>query len=460
MTRQLATRYADVMQETCVTVTYLKFSFQLLCLTGDAKIADSMERAIYNALLGAVNTEDDQKNGGLPFDSYSPLLMNARGRFVGGKKTLSDGSFYGCCACIGSAGTGLIPAASALLSPEGVVLNLYLPGTVATKTPDGAPLEIEIETEYPGDGAVRLTVATNEEKPFTVALRIPAWSRRTVLAVNGELQSAVPGTYRELRRVWHSGDRIDLYLDMRTEILTPPEEPLPDENSRFHTALRRGPLILARDSRLPGDIRTPVHFKETEAGFAEVHPAKAPDFPVHFAFTAKLTDGTDLPLVDYASAGRTFDADSLVSAWMPTENYYAFDLAKPFRLMACSRYKDNRIGSDTRAPLVLREGFLCTAEKPCREPIFTAVPQKDGSFLLATSDRFLAVNGEGNTVLSDKGEHFRIGFEGLNRVHLRTADGRYLGVKVYSKGELPVYASTSQVVRPHHLFELSNEGHA
>ena len=452
--RQLATRYADVMQETCVTVTYLKFSLQLLCLTGDAAIADTMERAIYNALLGAVNKEDDQKNGGLPFDSYSPLLMNTRGRFVGGKKTLPDGSFYGCCACIGSAGTGLIPAASALLSEVGVVINLYLPGTIATRTPDGAPLEIEIDTDYPGGGAIRLTVATNEEKPFTIALRIPGWSHRTVLAVNGQLLSAEPGTFRELRRVWHSGDRIDLYPDMRTEILTPPEGDLPDENSRYHVALRRGPLILARDARLPGDIRTPVHFRETEVGYADVTPAEAPDFPVNFSFAAKQTDGTDLPLIDYASAGRTFDAASLVSAWMPTKNYAEYDLTKPFTLMACSRYKNNAIGSETRAPLVLREGFLCTAEGRCHTPVFRAMPQKDGSVLLATGERFLAINEEGNVVLSDKGEHFRLGFEGLNRIHIRTADGRYLGVKVYSRGELPVYASASTTARPQHLFEI------
>ena len=455
VTRQLATHYADVMQETCVTVTYLKFSLQLLCLTGDAAIADTMERAIYNALLGAVNKEDDQKNGGLPFDSYSPLLMNARGRFVGGKVILSDGSFYGCCACIGSAGTGLIPAASALLSPDGVVMNLYLPGTVATQTPDGAPLELEIQTEYPKDGAVSLTVATNEEKPFTIALRIPAWSRRTVLAVNGQLQSAEPGTYRELRRVWHSGDRIDLYLDMRTEILTPPEEPLPDENSRYHMALRRGPLILARDSRLTGDIRTPVHFKETEKGYADVRLADAPDFPVNFSFAAKQTDGTELPLVDYASAGRTFDANSLVCAWMPTKNYYAFDLSKPFRLTACCRYKNEKVGTETRAPLALREGFLCCVGKPIGEPVFTAVPQKDGSVLIETGGRFLSVNEEGNVVLSDKGDRFTVGFEGLNRIHIRTADGRYLAVKVNSRGELPVYAKPGTTPRPQNLFEVS-----
>lgn len=276
-----------------------------------------------------------------------------------------------------------------------------------------------------------------------------------MLAVNGQLQSAEPGTYRELRRVWHSGDRIDLYLDMRTEILTPPEEPLPDENSRYHVALRRGPLILARDSRLPGDIRTPVHFKETEKGYADVRLADAPDFPVNFSFAAKQTDGTELPLVDYASAGRTFDANSLVCAWMPTKNYYAFDLSKPFRLTACCRYKNEKVGTETRAPLALREGFLCCVGKPIGEPVFTAVPQKDGSVLIETGGRFLSVNEEGNVVLSDKGDRFTVGFEGLNRIHIRTADGRYFTVKVNSRGELPVYAKPGTTPRPQNLFEVS-----
>lgn len=453
-TRQFSTTYADVMQETCVTVTYLKFSLQLLCLTGDPAIADSMERAAYNALLGAVNFEKDPKNGGLPFDSYSPLIMNARGRYVGGKQTLSDGSFYGCCACIGAAGTGLVPLASALLSPDGILLNFYLPGTVAAKTPGGAPLELELDTDYPKTGRVCIRVSTREEAPFAIALRIPAWSRRTVLAVNGALCDVTPGTFATFHRVWHTGDKIEVWFDMRTEILTPPEAGLPDENAKYHVALRRGPLVLARDARLPGNFRVPVEFAKAEAGYADVRVAEEPDFRAFWSFVAKQKDGSELPLVDYASAGHTFDCNSLVSAWMPTRDYYATDPEKPFRLLACSRVRGNTPGVETRSPLAIREGVLTTANRGGSEPVFVPVPQKDGTCLLRVNGQYLTVREDGTCVLADKGTHFRFVYEGLRRYHIALPDGRVLAYAP-KRAEMPI-AAAEPPIRPAHLFELWN----
>src|SRR5690554_4253876 len=44
-------------QETCVTVTWLKFNQQMLRLTGEAKYADEIERTFYNALLGSMRPD-------------------------------------------------------------------------------------------------------------------------------------------------------------------------------------------------------------------------------------------------------------------------------------------------------------------------------------------------------------------------------------------------------------------
>ena len=89
-TRQLATNYTGVQQETCVTVTWMKFCLQLLCLTGDSRYADELERSAYNALLGAINFEKSPLNNGFPFDSYSPLTAGKRGQKVGGNQLLHD----------------------------------------------------------------------------------------------------------------------------------------------------------------------------------------------------------------------------------------------------------------------------------------------------------------------------------------------------------------------------------
>lgn len=71
----------------------------------------------------------------LPFDSYSPLTAGTRGNGIGGLKLMSDNHYYGCCACIGSAGCGLIPKITLLRAEDGLVLNLFISGTVTARTP-------------------------------------------------------------------------------------------------------------------------------------------------------------------------------------------------------------------------------------------------------------------------------------------------------------------------------------
>ena len=95
-----------VTQETCVTVTLMKACYQALCLTGEAKYADVIERAGYNAMLGSINFNKNTRLGldpdaegifhytycaefikeieGLTFDSYSPLYYDRRNRRIGG----------------------------------------------------------------------------------------------------------------------------------------------------------------------------------------------------------------------------------------------------------------------------------------------------------------------------------------------------------------------------------------
>ena len=117
------TEYSDQgMQETCVTVTWMRLCARLFLLTGDEKYADRVEQSALNALYGSVNLYmqplfmpgKDEPVPALPFDSYSPLYCNRRGYRVGGFKLFDDGTFYGCCAAIGAAGLAVYPLIEAL----------------------------------------------------------------------------------------------------------------------------------------------------------------------------------------------------------------------------------------------------------------------------------------------------------------------------------------------------------
>ena len=111
-TRQTV-RQDDVMQETCVTVTWMKLCAKVLELTGDSKYADCMEQSFYNAYMGCLNTEGKvspyayekfilkQKQPKMidtymVVDSYSPLTAGKRGAKIGGSQMLPDYSYYGC----------------------------------------------------------------------------------------------------------------------------------------------------------------------------------------------------------------------------------------------------------------------------------------------------------------------------------------------------------------------------
>ncbi len=140
--RQANTTNGEIMQETCVTVTLMKFFYRVHLLSGESKYADAFEISFYNAYLGSFNTEQiiepmikkeypDWISEPLPFDSYSPLTAGTRGNGIGGLKLMSDNHYYGCCACIGSAGIGLVPQMQLLKSEKGLVVNLYIDGEIS-----------------------------------------------------------------------------------------------------------------------------------------------------------------------------------------------------------------------------------------------------------------------------------------------------------------------------------------
>ncbi len=350
--RQANTNNEKIMQETCVTVTVMKFFYQLTLITGDSKYADAFETSLYNAYFGSINTEkviEDRARESkerhpelvlepLPFDSYSPLTAGIRGNGIGGFLRMRDGHYYGCCACIGSAGNGLAAKMALLTSKDGLCVNLYFDGEIKTRLFDGTAVTIVTSTEYPRCGEVKITVCPEKDAEFTLMLRNPAWSKETSLKVNGESTSVNSG-YISVRRLWKSGDTIELSLDMRTEVSYPvpygtqiimakpiwganyviPVYDEEDEMAKHHIALRRGPIVLAQDNRLGYSVDDPVEIA-VNGGYADVVLTEnKATYPNMVEAEVLLTDGTKLLVTDYASAGKTFDERSKMAAWILTK---------------------------------------------------------------------------------------------------------------------------------------------
>ena len=349
--RQANTTNGKIAQETCVTVTLMKFLYRVHLLTGDPKYVDAFETAFYNAYLGALNTDKvieplikeehpDWSAEPLPFDSYSPLTAGTRGNGIGGLKIMSDNHYYGCCACIGAAGIGLVPKMQLLCYDGGVALNLFINGTVGFTTPAGQKAEMLIDTKYPKCKKVSAVIKIAEPESFEISIRKPYWSKNTVITVNGQAVDCDADGYVRVTKKWSCGDEIYLELDMRTEAIRPipyghqvlmnkviwghnymiPTYDEEDPIAHKHIALRRGPIMLAQENRLGYSVDQPVEIKIGADGYVDVKKSDK-DIPYACieAFEVPLSDGSTMTVTDYSSAGKTWTEESKMAVWMLTK---------------------------------------------------------------------------------------------------------------------------------------------
>ncbi|MBE7027168.1 MAG: hypothetical protein E7410_06395 [Ruminococcaceae bacterium] len=347
--RQANTTNGEVVQETCVTVTLMKFFYRVHLLTGDPKYADAFEISFYNAYLGSLNTEDiidpfikreypDCITEPLPFDSYAPLTAGKRGSKVGGLRVMSDKRYYGCCACIGSVGIGLVPQMQLLKNEGGLVLNMFINGSINTTTPGAKSITLNTQTEYPKCPNVKIEVCVDTPEEFTILIRNPYWSKNTKVSVNGESKAVNEG-YISLDKLWENGDLIELELDMRTEVILPipyghqvlmnkviwgknymiPTYDEEDPIAHKHIALRRGPVMLAQENRLGYCVDDAIEIKIND-GFADVELTdEAVPYDCVVKARVKLNDGSDMLVTDYASAGKLWNEESKMAVWMMTK---------------------------------------------------------------------------------------------------------------------------------------------
>ena len=211
----------------CGAYGHFKITRYLLRVTKDARYGDSMERVLYNTILGAWPIQAD----GTSF-YYSDYAST-------GKKVWYRDK-WPCC-------SGTFPQLAAdyhistyLRSADGVYVNLYTPSNVQWKDV-GGQYGLKQETKYPFDNKVQIRVSGSQPKEYTIYLRIPGWARpNPVVSVNGKrVSDAVdPGTFASIRRTWKDGDRVDLELPMPLRV-----EPV-DANHQNMVALLRGPLVL------------------------------------------------------------------------------------------------------------------------------------------------------------------------------------------------------------------------
>jgi len=210
----------------CGAYGHFKVARHLLQLTRDSRYGDSMERVLYNTILGAKPTLPD----GSTF-YYSDYNMAARKVFRDEKWPCCSGTFIQLTADYGTS--------AYVVDARDLYVNLYVPSTVSGVFGGGA-VTVTQATAYPLENTSRLTVSVKRPVVFGLQLRIPAWAgKATRVTVNGKAVDAVTaGRFLTLRRTWRAGDVVEIAFDMGMRL-----EPLNAAHPEM-VALMTGPLVL------------------------------------------------------------------------------------------------------------------------------------------------------------------------------------------------------------------------
>ena len=300
-TRKQHLPYARL-QETCVTITWMRFCEKLLGITDDPKWADEIERTFYNAYLAAL------KPDGSEFAAYTPLSgTRSRGH---------DHCFMHTDCCTANGPRGFLCFLNELYRKDGDVatFNFYASALV-----DG----FDMYSLYPRADTARIVSHTTGA--LKLRLRIPAWSAKTEVKLNGtSLDGVKVGTYFTVENEWKLGDIVEVKFDM----------PVIAHTLEHNVAFTRGPVLLARDSRFnDGDLTEPfrrgIKDGQKMSTFAAVC---APSDDIWMAFSATLPIGSHhensegaFPMTvffcDYASAGNAWRRDNYYRTWFPVERW-------------------------------------------------------------------------------------------------------------------------------------------
>ena len=208
----------------CGSYAHFKLTRYLLRVTRDPAYGDSMERVMYNTILGAKPLQADGRS--FYYSDYN----------FAGKKVYSAHR-WPCC-------SGTMPQIAAdygistyLRDSRGVYVNLYIPSSVRW-TQDGAQVSLQQHGEYPFDPHVQIEISASKPVEFALNVRVPSWAERASVSVNGKREAAAAGRFGKVQRRWNNGDRIDLEFPLAMRL-----EPI-DPRHADTVALMSGPLVL------------------------------------------------------------------------------------------------------------------------------------------------------------------------------------------------------------------------
>ncbi len=230
--------------ETCASVGMVFWNQRMNALTGNAEYIDVLEKSLYNGALDGLSLSGDHFFYGNPLASTG---KNARREWFG----------TACCPAniarlVASLGNYIYAK-----SDNGIWVNLFV-GSNTSISIGKTQVNVDMQTNYPWDGSVKVQIDPVKKTKFALHLRMPGWA--TGVAVPGNLYAftnildapitllvndkpypyTTDNGYAIIDREWKKGDKLVWNIPMNVRKVNARQE-LKYDNNRV--ALQRGPIL-------------------------------------------------------------------------------------------------------------------------------------------------------------------------------------------------------------------------
>lgn len=225
--------------ETCCTISWEALGIETLRVTGNSVCADELEVSLYNAVLGFLSRDGKWTSYNTPMDgkvvpSSPDLWWNSKNNGID------------CCTVNAPRGIAMLTDWAVMSSEDGIALNWYGKSKMTGYYKD-IPVNFNIEGNYPVSGDVKITMDLKQTN-FELALRIPNWSDKTTVIVNGQAVNNVKsGEYLKIKRDWKTGDVIKVSFDMSLKYWRGGKE------SAGKVSIYRGPVLMTLERQNVSD---------------------------------------------------------------------------------------------------------------------------------------------------------------------------------------------------------------
>jgi uncharacterized protein len=317
--------------ETCAAIASLMWNWRMLLASGEGRYADQMERALYNNILASPALD------GRHYFYINPLMLR-EARYLRFSTDLPSGEVFipdqrpewHDCACCPPNVMRLFSSFAHYLATHdtrGIQIHHFAPVDIRYDLTAEQRIKLNMRTEYPWQGNIKLRIVESGNSPWVLSLRIPEWSHDPIISINGEVikELRLEKGYLVLERTWQAEDIIE--LELRMEVMLVASNPRIDA-TRDCLAIQRGPIVYCLEDK----------DQEIKGRLLDVEIDK--DLPLLTRWDGDLLDGIMVVEV----SGQFIDSESWRGHLYQSATLPVVAIPHPTRLVAIPYYAwGNRI---------------------------------------------------------------------------------------------------------------------